>query len=239
MTKDEVRTRLLETGIIPVLGASSSQEAQFAAEALAAGGIPIVEVTTTVPNGIEILGGVARGLPKVLVGAGNVLGVENVKRAIETGAEFVVTPGLDLKTLEYAVQEKKFIITGALTPTEVITAWRAGSDFIKVFPCAQVGGPQYIRALLGPFPEVPLVPTGGVNLRSAAEFITAGAVALGVGAELVQRAALKSRAHDVIRDGARKFLQVVQEAHSWAASKDVIGARNARAARNLHSGTTG
>jgi 2-dehydro-3-deoxyphosphogluconate aldolase / (4S)-4-hydroxy-2-oxoglutarate aldolase len=239
MTKDEVRTRLLEIGIIPVLRASSSQEAQFAADALAAGGIPIVEVTTTVSGGIEILRDAAKNLPKVLVGAGNVLGEENVKGALEAGAEFVVTPGLDLRTIEYALREKKFIMTGALTPTEVITAWQAGSDFIKVFPCAQVGGPQYIRALLGPFPDVLLVPTGGVNLRSAAEFITAGAVALGVGAELVQKAALKSHAHDVIRDAARKFLAVVQEARTWAASGDMLPARNPRHARSLHSGTTG
>jgi len=239
MSKDQVRARILEIGIVPVVGVPSSQEARFVAEALAAGGIPVVEVTTTVPGGIEILREVVKNQPNVLVGAGNVLGVENARRCLEAGAQFLVTPGLNLKTLEYAVHEKKFIMTGALTPTEVITAWQAGSDFVKVFPCAQVGGPQYIRALLGPFPDVPLVPTGGVNLRTAAEFIAAGAVALGVGAELVQKAALKSHAHDVIRDTARRFLEVVQEARTWAASRDLAAGRGTRSARNLHSGTTG
>lgn len=239
MNKDEVRARLLEIGIIPVVQASSSPEAQFAADALAAGGIPIVEVTVTVPDGFGILRDVAKTLPDALVGAGNVLDVESAMRSLEAGAEFLVTPGLDLKTVEYAVQGNKFIMAGALTPTEVITAWQAGSDFVKVFPCAQVGGPQYIRALLGPFPEVPLVPTGGVNLRTAAEFITAGSAALGVGAELVQKAALKSHAHDVIRDAARRFLEVVQEARTWAASRELGAGRSRGPAHDFDSAATG
>lgn len=226
MNKDEVRARILEIGIIPVVRASSTQEAQFAAEALAAGGIHVVEVTTTVPGGMEILREIAKSLPDVLVGAGNVFGVEKGQRALEAGAEFLVTPGIDAKTVDYATRESKLVITGALTPTEVMTAWRAGSDLVKVFPCAQVGGPQYIRALLGPFPDIPLVPTGGVNLRTAAEFITAGAAALGVGAELVQKAALKSHAHEVIRDTARKFMDVVREARSWAESREMVAGRS-------------
>jgi 2-dehydro-3-deoxyphosphogluconate aldolase / (4S)-4-hydroxy-2-oxoglutarate aldolase len=225
MNKEEVRARVLEIGIIPVVRASSSQEAQFAAEALAAGGIPIVEVTATVPGGIEILQDVVKTLSNVLVGAGNVLGVESAQRCLDAGAEFLVTPGLDVNAVEYAVEKNTFIIAGALTPTEVITAWRAGSDFVKVFPCAQVGGPHYIRALLGPFPHIPLVPTGGVNLRNAAEFITAGSAALGVGNELVQKAALKSRAHEVIRDTASRFREVVREARTWAASREMVAAR--------------
>jgi len=225
MNKEVVRARVLEIGIIPVVRASSALEAQFAAEALAAGGIPVVEVTSTVPGGIEILQHLAQTLPDVLVGAGNVLGMESARRCLEAGAEFLVTPGLDAKTVEYAVHESMLIIAGALTPTEVIAAWQAGSDLVKVYPCAQVGGPHYIRALQGPFPDVPLVPTGGVNLRNAAEFIAAGAVAIGVGAELVQKAALKSRAHDVIRDTAHRFVEVVQEARTWAASREVVAAR--------------
>lgn len=225
MNKDEVRARVLAIGIIPVVRASSSQEVKFAAEALAAGGIPVLEVTSTVPGGIDILRDSVETLPRVLVGAGNVMGEENARRCFDAGAEFLVTPGLDLKTVDYAVRENKFVITGALTPTEVIAAWQAGSDFVKVFPCAQVGGPQYIRALLGPFPEIPLVPTGGVNLRTAGEFITAGAAALGVGNELVQRPALKSRAHEVIRDTARRFVKVVQEARSWAVPGELTAFR--------------
>src|SRR5215472_15120784 len=128
MNKNEVRARVLAVGIIPVVRASSSQETKFAAEALAAGGIPIVEVTSTVPGGVDILRDTVETLPHVLVGAGNVLGEENVRRCLDAGAEFVVAPGLDAKTVEYAVRENKFIITGALTPTEVIAAWQAGSD---------------------------------------------------------------------------------------------------------------
>jgi 2-dehydro-3-deoxyphosphogluconate aldolase/(4S)-4-hydroxy-2-oxoglutarate aldolase len=225
MNKDEVRARVLGVGIIPVVRASSSQEAQFAAQALAAGGIPIVEITATVPSGIEIIREAVKALPDVLVGAGNVLGVESGRRCLDAGAEFLVTPGLDAKTVEYAVEKSAFIVTGALTPTEVITAWQAGSDFVKVFPCAQVGGPHYIRALLGPFPDIPLVPTGGVNLHTAAEFITAGSAALGVGNELVQKAALRSRAHEVIRDTASRFREVVREARTWAASKEMVAGR--------------
>jgi len=216
MNKDEVRARISAIGVVPVIRASSLEEAQFAVEAVRAGGIPIVEITMSVPGAIEIIRNLAKSVPDAVVGAGTVLDVEAARRCLDAGAEFLVTPGLDVKTVEFALRENRFMMAGALTPTEVITAWQAGSDFVKVFPCAQVGGPAYIKALLGPFPGIPLVPTGGVNLHNAGEYIAVGSAALGVGAELVLKPALKSRAHDVIRDTARKFFDAVDEARRWA-----------------------
>jgi 2-dehydro-3-deoxyphosphogluconate aldolase/(4S)-4-hydroxy-2-oxoglutarate aldolase len=133
---------------------------------------------------------------------------------LDAGAQFLVSPGLNLQTVEFAVREEKLIMAGALTPTEVITAWEAGADFVKIFPCGQVGGAKYIRALKGPLPQVPLVPTGGVNLNTAAEFIEAGAAALGIGGELVQADALRSNKPEVIVENARKFLAIVTKARA-------------------------
>ena len=145
----------------------------------------------------------------MLVGAGTVLNAETARRCIDAGAQFLVSPGLNVATIEFAVKEGTLIAAGALTPTEVITAWEAGSDFVKVFPCGQVGGAKYIKALKGPLPQVSLVPTGGVNLSTAAEFIEAGAAALGIGGELVQAEALKSGKSEIIVETARKFLEIV------------------------------
>jgi 2-dehydro-3-deoxyphosphogluconate aldolase / (4S)-4-hydroxy-2-oxoglutarate aldolase len=214
MKKNEVRSRIAEIGIVPVLQASSLEEARFATAALAEGGIPIVEFTILGPHAIEILRELVRSSPNVLVGAGALRDGESSRRALDASAEFLVTPDIGLETIKLGLEEDKFVMAGALTPSEVLTAWKAGCDFVKIFPCAQVGGPQYIRALRGPFPDIPLVPTGGVNLNTAGDFIQAGAAAVGVGAELIMKQALKSRAHDVIRDLARRFVSVVNEARS-------------------------
>ncbi|HEY6290407.1 MAG TPA: bifunctional 4-hydroxy-2-oxoglutarate aldolase/2-dehydro-3-deoxy-phosphogluconate aldolase [Terriglobia bacterium] len=215
MNKDEARTRLTEIGIIPVVRASSVEEARFAVGAVADGGISVVEITMAVPGALDAIRELVRTLPDVLVGAGSVLDEEMGRRCLDAGAEFLVTTGVRLDVLDLGLKENKFAMAGALTPTEVLTAWNAGSDFVKIFPCAQVGGPSYIKALRGPFPDIPLVPTGGVNLQTASEFIQVGSAALGVGAELVLKPALKSRAHEVIRDMARRFVEVVTEARSW------------------------
>jgi 2-dehydro-3-deoxyphosphogluconate aldolase/(4S)-4-hydroxy-2-oxoglutarate aldolase len=199
-------------GIIPVLQAYPIEEARFAAGALAEGGITIVEFTVVEPRAIQILGELVRSSPNVLIGAGSLRDRETSCRALDAGAEFLVTPDVGIDTVKLGLQADKFVMAGALTASEVLTAWNVGADFVKVFPCAQVGGPQYIRALRGPFPDIPLVPTGGVNLHTAADFIQAGAAALGVGAELVMRQAVKSRAHEVIRDLARRFAAAVREA---------------------------
>jgi len=212
MKKQEVRSRILEVGIVPVIRASSAAEGKFAAEAVSRGGLPIVEITMTVPGAIEVISELVRDLPEVLVGAGTVLDADTARRCLDAGASFLVSPGLDLDTVKLAVKESVLIMAGALTPTEVMAAWKAGADFVKIFPCAQVGGPAYIKALRGPLPQVPLVPTGGVNLETAAAFISAGAAALGVGGELIRKDLLQSRRADVLEDLTRKFVGVVREA---------------------------
>ena len=216
MKKQEVRSRILEVGIVPVIRASSAAEGRFAAEAVSRGGLPIVEITMTVPGAIEVISELVRDLPEVLVGAGTVLDAETARRCLDAGASFLVSPGLDLETVKLAVKEGVLIMAGALTPTEVMAAWKAGADFVKIFPCAQVGGPAYIKALRGPLPQVPLVPTGGVNLETAADFISAGAAALGVGGELIKKDLLQSRRADVLEDLTRNFVRVVRDARRAA-----------------------
>lgn len=210
MTKQEVAKKVVEVGIIPVVRASSAEQAMRAAEAVYAGGIPIVEVTMTVPGAIDLISQLSKSIgSEVVIGAGTVLDAETADRCIDAGAEFVVSPGFDLETVKLANRLGKLVMAGALTPTEVITAWKAGSDLVKVFPCGSVGGAKYIKALKAPLPHVPMVPTGGVNLNTAAEFIQAGAAALGIGGELVSAAALQSGNTNEITETARKLVAVV------------------------------
>ena len=191
----------------------------MAAEAVCKGGISIVEITMTVPGAVDVIRELAKGSGKeILIGAGTVLNAEMARRCLDAGAEFLVSPGFNHDMVELAVREGKLVMAGALTPTEVITAWEAGADFVKVFPCGQVGGAKYIRALKGPLPQIPLVPTGGVNLNTAAEFIEAGAAALGVGGELVQAEALTAGKTEVIVENARKFLEIVKRARAQMGS---------------------
>lgn len=219
MNKDQVRDRIAEIGIIPIVRASSSRAARIAAEAVCEGGIPIVEITMTVPGAVELIRELVAGAGStVLVGAGTVLNPEAARQCMDAGAQFLVTPGLNLETVAFAVHQNMLIAAGALTPTEVIAAWEAGSDFVKVFPCGNVGGAKYIKALKGPLPQIPLVPTGGVNLNTAAEFIEAGADALGVGGELVQAEALRRNKPEMIAENARKFLAIVRQARSRLSS---------------------
>jgi 2-dehydro-3-deoxyphosphogluconate aldolase / (4S)-4-hydroxy-2-oxoglutarate aldolase len=212
--KDEIRERILEVGIVPVVRANSPAEAAFAAQAVSQGGIPIVEITMTVPGAIGLISELVRYTPEVLVGAGTVLDAETARLCLDAGAQFLVSPGFDLETVKLAVKEDVVIMAGTLTPTELMAACRAGADFVKIFPCAQVGGAAYIKALKGPFPQVPLVPTGGVNLETAANFIAAGAAALGVGGELIDRDAIQSGRSAVIENLARKFMDVVRNARN-------------------------
>jgi 2-dehydro-3-deoxyphosphogluconate aldolase/(4S)-4-hydroxy-2-oxoglutarate aldolase len=222
MDKKSVRDRIVEIGIVPVVRASSCREALIAAEAVSEGGIPIVEITMTVPGAVEVIGELAKSnSSKILIGAGTVLDVETAQRCRDAGAKFIVTPALNLETIEFAAKENIVIMAGALTPTEIVKAWKAGSDFVKVFPCGQVGGAKYIKAIKGPLPQIPLVPTGGVNLNTAAEFLEAGAEALGVGSELVQSEALKSGNHQIIVETARKFVAIVNATRARIASAAV------------------
>ncbi len=222
MDKQRVRDWIMEIGIVPVVRASSPREARMAADAVREGGITIVEITMTVPGAVDVIRELTKGgASDILVGAGTVLNAEAARRCLDAGAQFLVSPGLNLQTIELAVREGKLMMAGALTPTEVITAWEAGSDFVKVFPCGQVGGAKYIKALKGPLPQVPLVPTGGVNLSTAAEFIEAGAAALGIGGELVQAEALKANKPEVLVENARKFLGIVKQARAQMASSSI------------------
>lgn len=209
MNKQDVRARIEEVGIVPVIRAASPEEARFAAEAVLEGGISIIEITMTVPGALDLIRELTRGVPRLLIGAGTVLDADSASRCLDAGAEFLVSPGLDLPTVAFATRQGVLMMAGALTPTEVLTAWRAGSEIVKVFPCAQVGGAGYIKALKGPLPQIPLIPTGGVNPSTAAEFIRAGSAALGVGGELVLKEAVKTRKPEPITEMARKLVEIV------------------------------
>ena len=192
--------------------ASSLEEAQMAAEAVCKGGIPIVEITMTVPGALELIAKLVKTMPEVLVGAGTVLSKKMARDCAKAGAQFLVTPGFSKAVVDAAQKLDLLIMAGALTPTEVMEAWEAGVDFVKIFPCGNMGGPSYIRALRGPLPQVPLVPTGGVNLDTAAEYIRAGSASLGVGGELVLKKALQERKPELISELAARFVNVVKAA---------------------------
>lgn len=214
MNKEQVCAKIQEIGIVPAVRTSSSEEAFFAAEVVAKGGIPIVEITMTVPGAIKIISTLVKSLPGVIVGAGTILDLETARLCVDAGVRFLTCPGLDLEIIEFAKQEKMTMMAGALTPTEVITAWKAGSDFVKVFPCAQVGGDSYIRALKGPLPQIPLIAAGGVNQQTACDFILAGAVALGIGRELIPHEAVHKKQDGRIRELAHRFLNFVKTARN-------------------------
>lgn len=213
-SKKEVRALIEEVGLVPVIRAQSAEEALFAAEAISTGGIPIVEITMTVPGAIDAIQDLVRNAPRLLVGAGTVLTADAARRCIDAGAKFLVSPGFNAATIAFAHERDTLIIAGALTPTEIMAAWDAGADFIKVFPCDNLGGPKYIKALKGPFPQVPMVPTGGVNLQTAADYIRAGAAALGVGGELVQKEALRTHNAELLRGLAKQFVDLVKSARN-------------------------
>jgi len=215
MTSEQARQKIREVGIVPVIRAKSSREARLAVDGIMAGGIPIAELTMTVPGAIEVIAGLAKTAgSRLLLGAGTVLNAETAQRCIDAGAQFIVSPGFALATVKLVKSAGLLMMAGALTPTEVIAAWESGSDFVKIFPCGPVGGPKYIRALKGPFPQIPMVPTGGVNVDTAADFIRAGSDALGVGGELVSAAALESGNVDQISQAARRYRQIVDSARN-------------------------
>lgn len=215
MTSEDIRQRIVEVGIVPVVRAASSREARLAVDAITAGGIAIAELTMTVPGAIEVISDLAKAMGSaLLLGAGTVLDAQTAQRCIDAGAQFIVSPSFSPATVKLVKGAGKLMMAGALTPTEVVAAWQAGSDFVKIFPCGPVGGPKYIRALKAPFPQIPMVPTGGVNLETAADFIRAGADALGVGGELVSADAIKSGNLDQISKAARQYLQIVRDARN-------------------------
>ena len=212
MTKEQVRARIEEIGIIPAIRVSYPQDAMFAAETVCRSGIPIVEVTMTIPGAIEVITELAQNNPNVIAGAGTVFDLETARRCLDSGAQFLTSTGLDLDIVAFAVKHDIVVLPGALTPTEVMAAWKARPDFVKIFPCSQVGGPSYIRALKGPFPHIPFIAAGGVNQQTVADFILAGAVAVGIGGELIPHEAIHLRQEHWIGELARRFAAMVKDA---------------------------
>lgn len=220
MTIDEVIRRIGEIGIVPVVRAATSDEACRAVEAVCAGGIPVVEVTMTVPNAISVIREVAQQYgSKVLLGAGTVTNADQAEQCIRAGAEFLVSPGLSAAVLSVAQACTKLAIPGALTPTELMNAREHGARLVKIFPCGNVGGAKYLRSLRAPFPDASLIPTGGVNAANAAEFFAAGAFALGVGADLVDATALRNGNLEKIIAAARELAQAVAAARAALSEK--------------------
>ncbi len=219
MNKREVRARIEEVGIIPAIRVSSAEDACFAAETVNRGGVPVAEITVTVPGALDVISDLTRRIPEMVVGAGTVLDIEMARLCLAAGAKFLTSPGLVLEVVEFAARNEVAVFPGALTPTEVITAWKAGADLVKIFPCAQVGGDSYIRALKAPMPHVPLIASGGVNQQTALNFVLAGAVALGIGGELIPRDAVQQRREARILELARRFTKLVKDArHLMSAS---------------------
>ncbi|MGQ9693861.1 MAG: bifunctional 4-hydroxy-2-oxoglutarate aldolase/2-dehydro-3-deoxy-phosphogluconate aldolase [Thermodesulfobacteriota bacterium] len=209
----EALAKILEEGVVPVIRVSSAQEAWEVSKAIKEGGVSVLEVTMTVPGAMDVIKEVSQKFGKeVLLGAGTVLDPETARAALLNGAQFLVSPSLNLEVIKVSNRYSAVVIPGALSPTEILTAWEAGADLVKVFPIAQVGGPAYIKALQGPLPHIPLVPTGGVNLQNAGEFIKAGAAAIAVGGELVDKKAVAEKKYSVIVENARRFLEEVKKA---------------------------
>ena len=213
MSKAETIKRIRDTGVIPVVRATSADEAMRAIDAIREGGISVLEITMTVPGAVKVIEEVAKRYGKdALVGAGTVLDPETAMTCISSGAQFVVSPALNLETIACCRQREIAVMPGALTPTEVVQAWNAGADFVKVFPAGAVGGPGYLKALKAPLPHIELVPTGGVSLATAGDFIRAGAAALGVGTDLVDIKAIREGQSAVITARAKQFIEIVREA---------------------------
>ena len=217
MTKSQVLARIHRAGLLPVLRASSVDQAMALANAMEAGGVSVLEVTMTVPGALEVIRRLVQDAgDRISIGAGTVLDPETARACMLAGAEFIVSPSLHLKTIEICQRYGVAVFPGALTPTEIVTAWQAGADVVKVFPCSAVGGAKYLTALKGPLPHIELIPTGGVSLATAHEFLAAGAFALGVGSDLVDANAIAAGRPEIITENARKYLAIVQQARAGA-----------------------
>ncbi len=210
MTSKEVRARIEETGIVAAVRVYSADEALFAAEALVAGGIPVVEITFTVPQATKVIAQLVKKTPHIAVGAGGVTDTAVARQCLDAGAQFLTGDGLHPAVIDFAVKQDVVVFPGALTPTEVMTAWEAHSDFVKVVPCAQIGGESYIGSLHRMYPHIPLIAAGGVSQKNASKFIFAGATALGIGRELLPAEALRLRQAARISNLAHRFLNLVK-----------------------------
>lgn len=214
MQKIAVLKALKEIGLVPVLRAESVEKALAVAEAIAAGGVTVLEITMTVPGAIQVMRTLAEKRPDILIGAGTVLDAETARMCILEGAKFVVSPALNLQTIEMCHRYSIAVLPGALTPTEVVTAWQAGADVVKVFPASAMGGAKYLSTLKAPLPQVEMIPTGGVSLATAVEFLEAGAFALGVGADLVNTKAMAEGKPEIVTESAKKYIAIVKEFQS-------------------------
>jgi 2-dehydro-3-deoxyphosphogluconate aldolase/(4S)-4-hydroxy-2-oxoglutarate aldolase len=211
MRKEQIIAKLREIGLVPVLRAESEEQALGIASAIAAGGVTVLEITMTVPGAIRVMSRLTKERPDILVGAGTVLDAETARMCMLEGAQFVVSPALNLKTIEMCHRYSIPVLPGALTPTEVVTAWQAGADVIKVFPASALGGAKYLKSLKAPLPQVEMIPTGGVSLATAKEFLEAGSFALGVGADLVDTKVMAEGKPEKITESAKKYLEIVRE----------------------------
>jgi 2-dehydro-3-deoxyphosphogluconate aldolase/(4S)-4-hydroxy-2-oxoglutarate aldolase len=214
MNRKEVRNQIEEIGILPSVRVSSQDLARFAAETVYSAGIPVVEITMTTPGALELINDLAHRFPDLAVGAGTILDDDMARQCVDAGARFLTSPGFVPEVVAYARKVDVVVFPGALTPTEVIAAWKAGSDFVKIFPTGHIGGTQYLRALKVPLPQIPLIATGGVNQLTASDFILAGATAIGVGGELLPREALHLHQTDRIHELASRFLTMVKDARA-------------------------
>jgi len=213
MTREAVLSAILEIGIVPVVRTDSTEGAIRSIEAIYRGGIRAAEITMTVPGALRALEKVANEFGgQIVLGAGTVLDPETARACMLAGAEFIVTPALNPATIEMAKRYSKVITPGALTPTEVVTAWQAGADLVKIFPCSAVGGPKYIKALRAPFPQIEMIPTGGVTLETVGDFLRAGAAAVAVGAELIDGGHIREGKYEVFEERARRFLDAIAKA---------------------------
>jgi len=211
MNKEGLRKLVEEVGLVPSIRTSSAEDARFAVEEVAHGGIPIIEVTMTIPGALDVIREIGRSVPRVILGAGTVLDLPTARQCIAAGAQFISSPALDIPTVRLAAENPAVLmIAGALTPTEILAAWKAGCDFVKVFPVSLVGGENYIRALRRPFPDVPLIAGGGVTQQNAAQYLLAGVSALSVGRELIPRESMLLHKPDRIRELTRRFAGIVK-----------------------------
>ncbi len=215
MRKEELQARVEEIGLIPVIRTSSAEDARFAVEEISHGGIPLIEVTMTVPGAIEVIRDVVKHVPNVILGAGTVLDADTARRCIDAGAQFIGSPALDIPTVEFVAGQPNIIMmAGAMTPSEVLNARKAGSDFVKLFPCSLIGGDSYIRALRRPFPDIPLIAGGGITQQNAAHYLLAGASALSIGKELIPRESMLLHKPDRIRELTRRFASIVRSSRA-------------------------
>jgi 2-dehydro-3-deoxyphosphogluconate aldolase/(4S)-4-hydroxy-2-oxoglutarate aldolase len=212
MKRETVRALIAEVGIVPSVRLYSAGDARFAAEAIYQSGIPIVEVTMTVPGALDVIAGLSKQNSALIVGAGTIFDVETARQCLDAGASFLTTTGPDIEVIDFALKQDVVILPGAMTPGEVMAVRKAGATFVKIFPCAWIGGPSYIRALKAPFAQIQLIASGGVNQNNVSDYILAGATAVGIGRDLIHPDAIKRREDGWIRELARRYLMMIKEA---------------------------